>query len=185
MTTHALRPWTELVKLHPDVESRELIEAAFALALGDIAAGADSVPPVYRDAETFFRATYPTSDLRRLLDEVLRALAGETGINRVLKLRTAFGGGKSHTLAALLHAARNRAALSVLPECAGFVDPGSVALAVFDGEKFDAREGKPIGKKRTAQTMWGWLSLADRPGTRLPDRRRARPRPRGARRRRD
>ena len=33
-----------------------------------------------------------------------------------------------------------------------------MALAVFDGEKFDAREGKPIGKKRTAQTMWGWLA---------------------------
>lgn len=168
MNTHALRPWTEFVKLHPDVESRELIEAAFALVLGDIAAGADSVPPVYRDAEAFFRATYPTSDLRRLLDEVLRALASEAGVNRVLKLRTAFGGGKSHTLAALLHAARSRAALSVLAECAGFADPGPVAWAVFDGEKFDAREGKPVGEKQTVQTMWGWLAWQIDPAHAFP-----------------
>src|SRR5262245_50726168 len=128
MNTHALRPWTDFAKLHPDVESPDLTEAAFALVLGDIVAGADSVPAVYRDAEAFFRATYPTSDLRRLLDEVLRALAGHAGLNRVLKLRTAFGGGKSHTLAALFHAACRRAALSVLPECAGLADPGPVAV---------------------------------------------------------
>ncbi|SRR5579883_851161 len=158
MNTHALRPWTEFTKLHPDVESADLTAAAFALALGDIAAGSDAAPAVYREAEAFFRATYLTKDLSRLLDEVLRALAGESGLNRVLKLRTAFGGGKSHTLAALLHAARKRAALSMHPECAGFADPGPVAWAVFDGEKFDAREGKAVDGKRMVQTLWGWLA---------------------------
>src|SRR5262249_32512773 len=132
------------------------------------AAGADSVAPVYRDAEAFFRATYPTSDLRRLLDEVLRALAGGRGLNRVLKLRTPFGGGKSHTLAALFHAARRRPALAALPECAGSADPGPVAVAVFDGEKFDAREGRPVGRKRTVQTLWGWLAWQIDPDRAFP-----------------
>lgn len=31
MSTKALRPWTELVKLHPDVESCILMEAVFAI----------------------------------------------------------------------------------------------------------------------------------------------------------
>lgn len=144
MTTTTLRPWTDLVKLHPDVESGTLTEAVFAIDLGAIAAKDPNVPVVNRDPEAFFRATYLTADLRRLLDEVLASLAGRSGYNRVLKLRTPFGGGKSHTLAALLHAVRSRKALNVIPEGRTFADPGEVAVAVFDGEKFDARDGKVV-----------------------------------------
>src|SRR5438094_4747801 len=110
MSTQMLRPWTDVVKLHPDVESDNLPEAVFAIDLGAIAAGDPNVPVVNRDPEAFFRATYLTADLGRLLDEVLASLAGKSGYNRVLKLRTPFGGGKSHTLAALLHASRDRRA---------------------------------------------------------------------------
>src|SRR3989304_7306303 len=113
------RPWTDLVKLHPDVEGGALTEAVFAIDLGAIAAGDPNVPVVNRDPEAFFRATYLTSDLQKLLGEVLASLAGKSGGNRVLKLRTPFGGGKSHTLALLLHSARNRMALNILPEAAG------------------------------------------------------------------
>ena len=144
MTTTTLRPWTDLVKLHPDVESGALTEAVFAIDLGAIAAKYPNVPAVNRDPEAFFRATYLTADLSRLLDEVLASLSGKGGYNRVLKLRTPFGGGKSHTLAALLHAARARKALNVIPEGRTFADPGDVRVAVFDGEKFDARDGKAI-----------------------------------------
>jgi uncharacterized protein len=104
------------------------------------------------------KRSYLTVELRRLLDEVLSSLAGKSGYNRVLKLRTPFGGGKSHTLATLLHAARSRDALAVLPEAAGLPDPGPVAVAVFDGEKFDAREGKTLLDGTTIRTMWGWLA---------------------------
>jgi len=158
LSTRTLRPWTDLVKLHPDVESDALTEAMFAIDLGAIAANEPNVPAVYRDPEAFFRATYLTSDLRKLLDEVLSSLAGQSGYNRVLKLRTPFGGGKSHTLAALLHAARSRKALDVLPEAKGLPDPASVAVAVFDGEKFDARNGKLLDDGRTIHTIWGWIA---------------------------
>ena len=158
MSTHTLRPWTDLVKLHPDVEAGALTEAVFAIDLGAIAAKDPNVPVVNRDPEAFFRATYLTADLRKLLEEVLASLAGKQGYNRVLKLRTPFGGGKSHTLAALLHATRNRAALDLIPEAKGFADPGKVAVAVFDGEKFDARDGKTLEDGRKIQTMWGWLA---------------------------
>jgi hypothetical protein len=158
MSTHTLHPWTDLIKLHPDVESGSLTEAVFAIDLGAIAANDPNVPVVNRDPEAFFRATYLTADLRKLLDEVLASLAGKSDYNRVLKLRTPFGGGKSHTLAALLHAARSRKALNVIPEGRSFADPGEVAVTVFDGEKFDARDGKTVDKGPTVQTMWGWLA---------------------------
>ncbi|MGB9610525.1 MAG: ATP-binding protein, partial [Bryobacteraceae bacterium] len=164
MSTSTLRPWTDTVKLHPDVESGALTEAVFAIDLGAIAAGDPNVPVVNRDPEAFFRATYLTADLRKLLEEVLSSLAGKPGYNRVLKLRTPFGGGKSHTLAALYHAARNRAALDLIPEAKGFPRPGDVAVAVFDGEKFDARDGKEVGprpagsRSHIIRTMWGWIA---------------------------
>lgn len=158
MSTHALRPWTDLVKLHPDVEAGSLTEAVFAIDLGAIAASDPNVPVVNRDPEAFFRATYLTADLRKLLDEVLASLSGKSGYNRVLKLRVPFGGGKSHTLASLFHAARRREALDGIPEAKEFARPGNVAVAVFDGEKFDARNGKTLEEGRTIQTMWGWIA---------------------------
>jgi uncharacterized protein len=158
MSTKSLRPWTELVKLHPDVESDALTEAMFAIDLGAIATGDPNTPAVYRDARAFFGATYLTADLYKLLEEVLASLAGESGYNRVLKLRTPFGGGKSHTLAALLHAAKDRRSLDVIPESQGLADPGRVDVAVFDGEKFTALGGKEVEGGRRIQTMWGWLA---------------------------
>lgn len=166
--SRVLRPWTDLVKLHPDVEAGVLTEAAFAIDLGAIAEGDPNVPPVYRDPEAFFRATYLTADLRKLLEEVLASLAGKAGYNRVLKLRTPFGGGKSHTLAALLHAARSRRALDIIPEAKNFPRPGPVAVAVFDGEKFDARDGKTLEDGRTIRTMWGWIAWQIDPAKAFP-----------------
>src|SRR5215470_9601924 len=95
-----IKPWVEQAALHPDVLSENFSEDIFALDLGPLADGNPNVPTVYRDAEQFFRASYLTTGLRGLLGDVLGRLAGGQG-NRVLKLVTPFGGGKSHTLAAL------------------------------------------------------------------------------------
>jgi hypothetical protein len=70
MSTRALRPWTELVKLRPDAETRALTEAVFAIDLGAIAAGDPNVPVVNRNPEAFFRATCFAADLRNLLEEM-------------------------------------------------------------------------------------------------------------------
>ena len=99
---------------------------------------------------------------------MLSRLTGGTG-NRVLKLLTPFGGGKSHTLASLFHAARNRKALDVLPEAQALSRPENVRTAVFDGQFFDATKGKEIpSEKFRAQTMWGWIawSLGGKTGLR-------------------
>lgn len=158
MSIHTLKPWTELVTLHPDVESGKLAESVFAIDLGAIASDDKEIPPVYREPEAFFAATYLTADLRLMLEEVLASLAGADGHNRVLKLRSPFGGGKSHTLASLLHAARSRQSLNQIPECRTFADPGKVDVAVFDGEKFTATGDKDVGGGQQVNTMWGWLA---------------------------
>ena len=170
--SETLRPWLECVELHPDVLSDEFSEDVFALDLGalsDHLIGTDAglpaaklprVPAVYRDAASFFAASYLTGGLRSLLDDVFGRLAGARG-NRVLKLQTPFGGGKSHTLAALLHGARARAALDVLPEAAGLPRPDGVRVAVVDGQFFDATTGKRApGETFAARTVWGWIAWA-------------------------
>src|SRR5436190_23386770 len=125
MSNTTIKPWVEVAALHPDVLAENFSEDIFALDLGPLADGNANVPAVYRDPEHFFRASLLTKGLRSLLEDVLSRLSGGAG-NRVLKLVTAFGGGKSHTLAALLHAARDRKAVDVLPEAQGLAKPAHV-----------------------------------------------------------
>ena len=153
------KPWVEIVSVHPDVISENFSEDIFALDLGPLADGTKSVPAVYRDPEHFFRVSYLTKGLSGHYWRMFSLVSsGGTG-NRILKLLTPFGGGKSHTLASLFHASRNRKALDTLPEAQGFARPASVRTAVFDGQFFDATKGKEIpGEKFRAQTMWGWIA---------------------------
>jgi hypothetical protein len=151
------KPWIESVHLHPDVLKENAATDIFALDLGPLADGSGTVAPVYRDAESFFRASYVTAGLKSLLDEVLKRLAGKGG-SPVLKLMTPFGGGKSHTMAALFHAAGNRKALDVLPEAKGLESPTGVRVAVVDGQFFNAQQGKESDGIRPL-TLWGWLAL--------------------------
>ena len=172
MNTTTVPPWLECVDLHPDVLSDEFSEDIFALDLGalsDYLIGRDlglpdsklpRVPAVYRDPDSFFRASFLTTGLKSLLDDVLGRLSGSQG-SRVLKLVTPFGGGKSHTLAALLHSARSRAALDTLPEATGLPRPEQVRVAVVDGQFFDAQVGKRLpGEGFSAKTIWGWIAWA-------------------------
>ena len=46
----------------------------FALDLGPLADGSGAVAPVYRDTESFFKASYVTSGLKSLLEEVLKVI---------------------------------------------------------------------------------------------------------------
>src|SRR6266705_2019220 len=147
MSATTIKPWVESVILHPDVLSSDFSEDIFALDMGPLADGNKQVPAVYRDPEHFFRASYLTTGLKSLLQDVLSRLSGGAG-NRVLKLITPFGGGKSHTLASLYHAARSRSALDAIPEGKPLAKPGKVNTAVFDGQFFSPSNGKdwPDGK---------------------------------------
>lgn len=154
----AIKPWIEVMSLHSDVVSDDFSEDIFALDLGPLADANPNVPAVYRDPEHFFRASYLTAGLNGLLRDVLARLEGKTG-GRVMKLLTPFGGGKSHTLAALFHAAENRTAIDVIPEGKDLPRPSAARTAVFDGQFFDASKGKEMpGTGEYAKTMWGWIA---------------------------
>jgi len=85
-------------------------------------------------------------------------LAGTIG-DRVLQLRSPFGGGKSHLLLALCHAGRGRKALLAgWPAAAALPDPGVVRVAAFAGETFDV-QGRDLATGSRVTTLWGWLAL--------------------------
>lgn len=155
MTT--LRPWSQVVKLHDDVASGQTAIATYAIDLGALVASDKKVPAVYREAEAFFRATYPTHNMLALIEEVMNRLAGSDG-DRVLQLRSPFGGGKSHVLAALYHATQNRSAMEAAwPEAKRWPSIKDVRVAVFDGEKFDV-QGRKVAAKIQVHTLWGWIA---------------------------
>lgn len=152
-----IKPWIEAVRLHPDVESETTSRATYAIDLGALVEKDPNVPPIYRDAYSFFRATHLTSGIKRLIEEVRERLSGKEG-DKVLQLRSPFGGGKSHTLASLFYAIKNRNDVEkALPEIKSFPKINGVRVAVFDGEKFDAVTGKTIGGQKI-HTMWGFIA---------------------------
>jgi hypothetical protein len=151
-----IKPWIEAVRLHPDVESETTSRATYAIDLGALVEKDSNVPPTYRDAYSFFRATHLTSGIKRLIEEVCERLSGKDG-DRVLQLRSPFGGGKSHTLASLFYAVKNRKDVEkALPQIKSFPKVSDVRVAVFDGEKFDAVTGKTIDGQKI-RTMWGFI----------------------------
>ena len=102
-----MEPWYKVVQPRPEVrEGRSFNPDEFAIALEQVVAG--TAPEDYRDPAKFFARTCFTKALREHMGMVARRLLGET-VNAapVLTLITQFGGGKTHTLAALYHLVKN------------------------------------------------------------------------------
>lgn len=83
----------------------ELSDALFAADFGDVVAG--KANPVYREATTFFRNTYPTQQLKKTVSQIFSRLANPSEAGWLVRLSTGFGGGKTHTLIALWHLAHH------------------------------------------------------------------------------
>jgi hypothetical protein len=99
---YSWKPWRDVAPPHPDVMSARFVEAEFAADLSTVARdqGADT----YRDPREFFRITFMTGGLRKVLQSAIERLAGKGG-EPVIGLQTSFGGGKTHTILALYHLA--------------------------------------------------------------------------------
>lgn len=95
-----LKPWRELITPHGDVASGQYQSAEFAADLWQVHLGEGS--DEYRKPEEFFRRTYLTESLRRLLTGALRRIVNGNG-DPVVQLQTNFGGGKTHSMLALYH----------------------------------------------------------------------------------
>ncbi|MCM8747172.1 DUF499 domain-containing protein [Thermomicrobium sp. CFH 73360] len=140
----------------PEVLSGELRDDLFAASLASVVLG--TAEPVYQDPERFFSQTYPTMQLRTFLREALGRLTGsDPSANGVLLLETPFGGGKTHALIALYHAARGeRAAARVVGEMP-LPERGSVSVAAVVGTDLDPTQGVPHPEV-TTYTLWGELA---------------------------
>ena len=80
----------------------------------------------------------------------------------IFRLDTSFGGGKTHGLIALVHAARG---MKGVPNAAEFIDPaliprGDVRVAAFDGENADPANGRRMDDGILAYTPWGEIACA-------------------------
>ena len=96
----SLKPWREVVAPHPDVASGGFQQAEFAADLWQVHLGEGS--DEYRDPVEFFRRTFLTKSLQRLLVGGIQRLTGRGG-DPVVQLQTNFGGGKTHSMLALYH----------------------------------------------------------------------------------
>ena len=98
-----------------------------------------------------------------MLSNVCTRLTGKSGaVAAIFRLDTSFGGGKTHGLIALVHAARGMKKVSNPAE---FLDPEliptiEVKVAAFDGENADPANGRRMGDDVLAFTPWGELAYA-------------------------
>ena len=159
-----LRPWRDVCEPHPDVLEARFSDAEFAanLALVDQGQGSEE----YTDPAAFFRITYATEGLRRVLAATIARLAGEGG-DPVIGLQTNFGGGKTHTMLALYHLAGAAEAgyrpqdldgMAPIFEAAGVETLDRVNRAVFVGTHKGAAEAMHAERGREIRTLWGYLA---------------------------
>jgi predicted AAA+ superfamily ATPase len=142
-----------------DVAKGAIAESDYAANLANVLTGRASRE--YTDAATFFTNTYPTEGLKELLVNVCGRLSGRgESVSAVFRLDTSFGGGKTHGLIALVHAAAGMKGVSNVAE---FLDPSivptrTVRVAAFDGENSDPANGRPMGDSVRAHTPWGEIA---------------------------
>ncbi len=92
-------------KPRKEVLKGDLDDAIFAADFGDLIA--DKAPKVYGDPKTFFQKTHPAKQLCKVIESVFDRLADPKEGGATIRLSTGFGGGKTHTLMALWHLAKN------------------------------------------------------------------------------
>src|SRR5580704_12504737 len=144
-----------------DVRAGTSSDSDFAADLSHVIRGTGG-PVEYREPAPFFANTYPTRGLKSLLSNVCTRLTGRSGaVAAIFRLDTSFGGGKTHGLIALVHAARGMKGVAHPDE---FLDPTlipnvEVNVAAFDGENADPANGRRMGNV-LAFTPWGEIAYA-------------------------
>ena len=155
-----LKPWREIAIPHEDVLKGTYQQAEFAADITRVHDG--SATAEYQDPILFFQRTYITEGMRLLLDSVVRRLAGKGG-DPVIQLQTAFGGGKTHTMLAVMHLAGGKVAASGLAgippilEATGLVEVPKARIAVLDGTRLAPNQPRAV-EGHTIRTLWGELA---------------------------
>ncbi len=155
--------WREVMEPHPDVAQGRYRNAEFAADLAQVARGEGSFE--YRDPVEFFARTYVTEGMKGLLVQSVRRVTGKDG-EPVIQLKTAFGGGKTHSMLALYHLLRGKAPLEKIPTVrpvlaeAGVGHLPAVHVAVLVGTALDpSRSRRPQNLPGvTINTLWGEMA---------------------------
>ncbi|MGC2696012.1 MAG: Swt1 family HEPN domain-containing protein [Candidatus Angelobacter sp.] len=157
--TGNLKPWREVVNPHKDVASGRYQQAEFAADLWQVHMGEGS--DEYKKPPEFFRRTYLTESLKRLLIGAVQRMAGQAG-DPVVQLQTNFGGGKTHSMLALYHLfsgapAGDLLGIDALMAEAGVKTLPKVNRVVLVGNKISP--GNPVTKPdgTVVRTLWGEL----------------------------
>lgn len=155
-----LPAWRDVVEPHDDVARGTFELAQFAADLRQVHQGVAG--PEYGDPVEFFGRTYLTRGLRYLLEQAVKRLTG-TGGEPVLDLMTTFGGGKTHSLLAVYHAASGTPAeqlsgMRELLDALGIIElPSSVNRAVLVGNDVSVL-GSQKADGVVVNTLWGELA---------------------------
>ena len=155
-----LTPWREIITPHKDVASGRYQQAEFAADLWQIHLGKG--PDEYRDPREFFRRTFLTESLKRLLTQSVKRIANGAG-DPVVQLQTNFGGGKTHSMLALYHlfSGTPSGELAGADDVLREVDVPTLPEArrvVLVGNKISP--GNPVTKPdgTVVRTLWGELA---------------------------
>ena len=155
--------WRDVIEPHPDVAQGRYRNAEFAADLAQVSRGEGSFE--YRDPVEFFARTYVTEGMSGLLVQALKRVSGKDG-EPVIQLKTAFGGGKTHSMLALYHLLRGMVSLDKIPtvrpvlERAGLASLPKVHAAVLVGTALDpSRSKRPQNLPGvTINTLWGEMA---------------------------
>ncbi len=155
----SLKPWREIAVPHKDVLQGTFQSAEFAADISRVHDG--SATAEYQDPVLFFQRTYITEGMRHLLATVAQRLAGKAG-EPVIQLQTAFGGGKTHSMLAVLHMVSGAPAneLAGVPEIlkqAGIETLPKARVAVLDGTKLAPNQPREVDG-HALRTLWGELA---------------------------
>ena len=155
-----MKPWREVAIPHEDVHRGTFVRAEFAADITRVHDG--SATPEYQDPVLFFQRTFITEGMGALLTSVAKRLAGKGG-DPVIQLQTAFGGGKTHTMLAVMHMVGGKAPKSDLAgipkllDAAGILDLPSAKVVVLDGVALSPSQPRRV-EGHTLRTLWGELA---------------------------
>lgn len=158
-----LPSWRDVMQPHPDVAEGRYRSAEFAADLAQVARGEGAYE--YRDPVEFFARTYITEGMAGLLVESLQRLSGKGG-EPVIQLKTAFGGGKTHSMLALYHIAHSKISMETVPSLKALLERAELGelphanVAVLVGTALDpSRRKKPANfPGYSVNTIWGEMA---------------------------
>lgn len=158
-----LPSWREVIEPHPDVAQGRYKNAEFAADLAQVARGEAAYE--YQDPIEFFARTYITEGMSQLLAQALKRVIGKDG-EPVIQLKTAFGGGKTHSMLALYHLLGGKVSIEKIPavkqtlNAVGVNSLPRANVAVLVGTALDPSKSKRPNNFPgiTINTLWGEMA---------------------------